>query len=200
MKQVILIPGTHAWDGVRKDWYSPGSSFHDFVSTVPDHQLLDDEDPYVWSSRLGGVGFGDDDLVVYRAAGVNLRQYARRAGADPVVLITHSHGLQPALYGCAQGLKVDLLIDVSGPCREDIMPIAALARPNIKRWVHLYGGKRDRWQWLGALFDGKWGVVRKHPLAHENHCERKADHGAMLRDERYQSLIHGLMIGTIHGE
>jgi len=206
MKQVILIPGTHGWDGFRKDWYSPGAPFHDFIPTVPGHELVCPDEPFVWSSRLGGIGFGDDDLVVYRAAGENLYHYAvpprcpdKLIAPEDLVVISHSHGLQVVLYAAARGLKIALLIDISGPVRADMMPTALLAKPNIKRWVHTYGGRRDRWQWLGGLFDGHVGIERKHPLA-ENLQVPGADHGEVLREPRHQPMMKGILEGTIHGE
>lgn len=205
MRQIIMVPGTHAWDGVKTDWYSPGHPFHEFLKSLPGHELVSPEDPFVWSTRLGGVGFGSSDLVVYRAAGVNLFQYCvpprcpqMQIPGDDLVIVSHSHGLQPVLYAAAMGLKIDLLVDVSGPVREDMMETAKLAKPNIRRWVHTYGGSKDRWQWLGGLFDGHLGIERKHPLA-ENIQVPGADHGEVLREPRHQAFIKGVLEGTIHG-
>lgn len=204
MKTVVLVPGTHAWDGEKEDWYSPGQPFHNFLSELPGYRIS--VPPFVWSTRLGGVGFGSGDLVVYRAAGVNLFQYCvpprcpeKQIPSEELVVISHSHGLQPVLYAAREGLKIDLLIDVSGPVRHDVMPVAEAGKPNIKRWVHLYGGRRDRWQWLGELFDGKVGIKRKHPLA-ENIQVPGADHGEVLREYRHHNLIHGILEGAIHGQ
>lgn len=206
MKQVVLVPGTHAWDGIKLDWYSPGQPFHEFMKTLEGFELVCPNDPYVWSTRLGGVGFGDGDLVVYRAAGVNLLHYCvpprfpdLRIPPDELVIVSHSHGLQPVLFAAAAGLKIDLLIDVSGPVREDMMPWATKARPNIRRWVHTYGGRKDRWQWLGGLFDGHVGIERKHPLA-KNLQVPGADHGEVLRDPRHFKMIHDILEGRIDGE
>lgn len=207
MKQVILIPGTHAWDGEKKDWYSPGEPFHEMIKTIDDFELVSPEDHFVWSTRLGGVGFGRGDLVVYRAAGVNLYHYAvpprcreQQIPSDDLVVISHSHGLQPVLFAAKMGLKIDLFIDICGPVRKDMLPIAEMAKPNIKRWVHIHAGRRDRWQWLGTLFDGRVGIIRRHPLAHENLPVPETDHGGVTRDPRYHSLIRGILEGRIHGE
>jgi hypothetical protein len=207
MKQVILVPGTHAWDGTRQDWYSPGQPFHDFIPTVEDHELVCPDEPFVWSSRLGGVGFGSGDLVVYRAAGMNLYHYAvpprcpdERIPPAQLVIISHSHGLQPVLFAAKHGLKIDLFIDICGPVRQDMLAVARDAKPNIRRWVHIHAGRRDRWQWYGTLFDGKWGIVRKHPSAHENLSVPEADHGEITRDPRYHALIRGVLEGRVHGE
>lgn len=206
MKQVILVPGTHSWDGKHPDWYSPGQHFNYFISHLPGFQLASPEEPFVWDTRLGGVGLGQADLLVYQAAGINLWYFAvpplcpeKRIPPDQLVVISHSHGLQPVLYAAAAGLKIDLFVDVSGPVRHDMMPVAAAARPNIRRWVHLYGGHRDRWQWLGELFDGHLGIVRDHPLANENIKVPGADHSEILREPVHQVLMRGILEGTLQG-
>lgn len=205
MRQVILVPGTHAWDGQKQDWYSLGSPFHTFMSNMPDHVLV--QPPYVWSTRLGGVGFGNGDLVGYLAAGVNLFQFCvpprcpeRQIPSRDLVVISHSHGLQPVLYAASQGLKIDLLIDVSGPVRYDLMDVAKAARPNIRRWVHIYGGHKDLWQWFGELFDGHLGIVRKHPLASLNVRVAQADHGAVLREPTYHDILRSALEGRLSGQ
>lgn len=206
MKQIVLIPGTYAWDGTKLDWYSPGQPFHEFLCALPGFGLVCPEAPYVWSTRLGGVGFGDGDLVVYRAAGVNLYQYCvpprcpqMQIPSEELVIISHSHGLQPVLFAAAAGLKIDLLIDVSGPVRQDMMGVAEVGSSNIKRWVHTYGGRRDRWQWLGGLFDGHFGIERRHPLA-KNLQVPGADHGEVLREPRHFNLIASILEGTVDGQ
>jgi len=123
-----------------------------------------------------------------------------RIPADDLVVISHSHGLQPVLYAAKQGLKIDLLIDVCGPVRWDMLPIAGAAKKHIHRWVHIHAGHRDRWQWFGSLFDGHVGIVRKHPLADENLAIPEADHSQVMRDPRYQALIRGVLEGRVHGE
>lgn len=207
MRQVILVPGTYAWDGVKKDWYSPGAHFHEMIKALPSHVLVSPQHPFVWSTRLGGVGFGDGDLVIYKAAGRNLFHYAvpplapdLQVPSEDLVVISHSHGLQPVLFAAEDGLKIDLFIDIAGPVRKDMMGTAARARPNIRRWVHVHAGRRDRWQWLGTLFDGHRGIVRKHPLAHENYPVPEADHSEVVREPKYHDLIRGILEGRIHGE
>jgi hypothetical protein len=103
------------------------------------------------------------------------------------VIISHSHGLQPTLCAAAAGLKIDRFIDVCGPVRSDVMAIAARGRQNIRRWVHLYGGRKDRWQIRGSLFDSldprTWfRVQRAHPLADVNRGMSEADHDDYLQD------------------
>lgn len=202
--KVTFVPGTHAWDGEKKDWYSPGSEFYR-ACTAAGIEELDPANPYVWSSRLGGTDLGRDtaaELAIWRAAGINFYQYyipprckhLRVPPADSFAL-THSHGLQPVLFACAMGLQLDLLVDVAGPVREDMMPIARAARRNIRRWIHIHAGKRDRWQWFGTIGDGHLGIVREHKYAHVNHPVPQADHGEVLRDKKYHPLVIDFLLG-----
>jgi hypothetical protein len=194
--KAILVAGTHAWraDG-RVAWYHPDSVFAQRLKEMG-VQIVGAHSPFTWSTELGGVGFGDDDLVVWKAAGINLLHYAvpplcpeHQIPSSDLVVISHSHGLQVVLCAAAAGLKIDTFIDICGPVRKDMMSVAQLARPNIRRWVHMYGGKRDRWQWFGEMFDGHIGVVREHKLADHNIGVNSADHRDILADPELFPII-----------
>jgi hypothetical protein len=192
--KTVLIAGTHAWrnDG-RQEWYCPGSPFATFLESqhvsplfVPD-TVTEKPQPFVWSTAIGGVGWGSGDLVAWAAAGVSLFQLVvpplcpeRRVPAAGLALIAHSHGLQVALYACAAGLKVDTLISVSSPIRKDMTATAQRARPNIRHWLHLHSDGSDKMQWLGELFDGHLGIVRAHPLADVNEATPGVGHSDVL--------------------
>jgi hypothetical protein len=191
--RIIAVPGTHAWDGTKKDWYSPDSPF---MRTAGDQDVvqIDPDNPFVWSTRLGGLG--KDKFVVWRGAGVNFYQYVvpprckdRRIPPMETIVLSHSHGLQPVLFAAAKGLQIDTFVDVCGPVRMDLLPIARAARKNIRRWVHIHAGKRDLWQWFGEIGDEHFGIVRKHPLAHQNIAVDTADHGEILRDPKYFQIV-----------
>lgn len=188
MKTVILVPGTHAWDGVKEDWYSPGSLFVEYLRSIGYEPI---DPPFIWDTEVGGIGFGDV-LRGWRANGINLLRFVvpprcpdRRILPSETIVISHSHGLQVVLWAAARGLLIDTFVDVAGPVREDMMPAARDARPNIRRWVHIHAGRKDKWQWLGAMFDGNFGIVRQHPLADRNVREPQADHGDVLRTPRF---------------
>lgn len=193
--KIILVPGTHAWDGHTAGWYSPGSLFVDYLHSIG-VELLDAARPFVWSTRLGGLGLGDGDLLNWKASGVNLFAYVvpprcphLQVPSSETVILSHSHGLQPVLFAAADGLKIDTFIDVAGPVRADMMHVARAARPNIRRWVHVHAGRRDLWQWFGELGDGACGVVRKHPEAHDNIAVNTADHNDVLELPQYFPII-----------
>lgn len=195
--KVILVAGTHSWRGRAADWYnpSPPSPFVTYLASLG-VSLLEPDRPYIWDTNVGGVGFGDDDLLGWKAAGINLFYYvvpplypALWLAPRETVVISHSHGLQPTLWAAAEGLRINLLIDVAGPVRKDMLPVAERARPNIGRWVHIHAGRRDWWQVWGGLFDGHLGVVREHPLADLNLPVPAADHGDVLRTPAYFPII-----------
>jgi len=195
---VVLVAGTHSWDPKDPDWHSPGSPFVQFLMSrgvfpvfgqqTSEHGGIELR-PFVWSTDLGGVSFGDGDLRVWLAAGLNLYSYIvpplcpeRRLPVDRTNIIAHSHGLQVVLVACRAGLKINTLISVGSPIRKDMDSTAKAARPNIKTWVHIHSDGSDRWQVFGSLFDGRLGIVRKHPLADINEFVPKVGHTDLLRD------------------
>jgi len=193
--KAILIAGT--WEYERPgEWVTPTSPFVAFLRAQGVEPCFADGRPFTWSTDLGGVGFGDRDLHAWTAAGANLYSYVvpplcpeRRIPRDELVLISHSHGLQVALAALAYGLQAALLVDVAGPVREDMVAIAAKARPNVARWVHVHSDASDRWQWFGELGDGGWKrwfrgdrIVRTHPLADVNESVPRVGHSALVRD------------------
>ena len=186
--RAVLVAGTHDWSDDHNGWYSPGSPFSSLLRLKGIEPVFADERSFVWSTGLGGVGFGNSDLAVWEAAGINLLAYCvpplcpqHRIAPDELLVITHSHGLQVALFAFAHGLK-GCLIDVSGPVRKDMEPVARLAAPNIAHWLHLHSDRSDRWQVLGSLFDGRFGVVRAHPMADRNDSIPGVGHSELLRD------------------
>lgn len=186
--KAVLVAGTHDWSDDRTGWYAPGSSFVDLLQSQGITPVFADGRPYTWSTALGGVGFGNRDLAGWEAAGINLLAYcvpplcpSYRIPGDDLLVITHSHGLQVALFAFAHGLK-GRLIDVSGPVRKDMEMITRLALPNIRHWLHIHSDRSDTWQWLGELFDGKLGIVRQHWAADRNDCVPKVGHSDLLRD------------------
>ena len=209
--QLIAVPGTHAWRGPdgAGDWYHPGSPVLAYLASIPPPgtiALADPAHPFVWSTDLGGaLPFTDTDLAVWLAAGENLYQYGaqprceqQRLPPEETVILSHSHGLQPVLVAAAKGLQIHTFVDVAGPVRKDMRAIAEAARPQIRRWVHIHAGHRDRMQWLGELWDGHLGVVREHPLADENVSVPQADHSEVLRLPQYFPVIARAVLGSNH--
>jgi hypothetical protein len=194
--KTVLVSGTHDWrnDDTTTRWYMPGSAFVSFLRSNGIEPLFGrnhegEAVPFIWSTNLGGVGFGDGDLLVWASAGWNLYWFCvppqcpeRAVPGDQLNVITHSHGMQVALYAAALGLKIHTLITVTGPPRKDMRDVTAKARPNIKHWLHIHSDNSDWWQVFGTLFDGKVGSGRKHPSADVNVRVDDVGHSGLLRN------------------
>lgn len=180
---VILVAGTNSWDNDGAvDWYVPGHAFETMLKANGVEVVSDGDLPFIWSTDADGV-LGDRN-VDWAAGGAALSYFARMKGVDKGVdVIAHSHGLHVVLYAVAKfGLKVNTLISMGSPIRKDMLKLAKQARLNIKMWVHVHSDGSDRWQWLGELFDGHFGIVREHALADRNDFVKKVGHSELLRD------------------
>ena len=197
--RVVLVAGTHSWRGKKtSDWHVKDSLFCNYLQSigvaVVGHKV--GGRPFVWSTNLGGLNpFSKGDLLVWEAAGHSLYSYIvpplapkMRIPPEHTVIVSHSHGLQVVLYAASLGLQIDTLIDVAGPVRGDMMPVAEQARPHIRRWHHVHAGRRDKWQLGGQFLDGVLGFVREHPLA-QNVAIKDANHGDVLRTMRYFGVV-----------
>lgn len=189
--RTVMIPGTYSWrDDKRADWYTQASPFDQYLNAqgIPT-VFTPDGMPFIWSTNLGGVGFGSGDLIGWAAAGYGLYNFCvpplcmeKRIPGNELCVIAHSHALQVVLYAAKFGLKISTLVSVGSPVRRDMLEVAEEARPNIHRWLHLHSDKSDKWQWFGELFDGHLGVVREHPLADTNDTVPGVGHSSLLRD------------------
>lgn len=197
--QFLAVNGTHENRETRGlSWSHPDSLLSQFLER---HGLLNIASsamlPFDWSNDLD-LGDGHD----WPAGGASLFYYLVPPlhpeyawPSKETVLVTHSHGLQVALHAAARGLKVDRLLDLAGPVRKDMMPIANRARPNIRRWMHVHSDHSDRWQWLGEFLDGHFGIVRQHPLADRNISVADVGHTSLLREPKqfHHWVNHGLV-------
>jgi len=194
--KVLLVPGT--WSSFRSsapEWWQPGGSFYEFLRGQ-DFDLIGEDCPWTWTTDLNGLFWQRAHHTDWRSAGLSLQQYlvppvtgANRESYIPIRdrnLIIHSHGLQPVLYACAGGLRVNAIITIGSPKREDMWEVAQAARLNIHRWVHIVDPSiwTNKWEWLGSLFDGefKWPPRWDHPLADTNIQLRGIGHSGVLQD------------------
>ena len=167
---VVLVPGTWSWGSVNgaAKWYRAGSPFVQFLE---DHEIevLSKDRPFVWSTDLNGVFWKPRKHTDWEAGGQALSYYLDPAfphiglSLEPEQrrLITHSHGLQVALYAAASGCEIDTLVSVTGPIRDDMRMVAYHARPKIKCWIHVYTDWTDKTQVWGSLFDGMLRIERR---------------------------------------
>lgn len=136
---------------------------------------------YQWTTDVDGVFWEKGRHRDWDVGGNFLAEFLRPSGASVTHplndyvricdrnVICHSHGLQAVLYACgAYDLRINNLISICSPIRKDMELLAAQARPNIGRWVHVSAKGGDRMQWFGELFDGRLGIVRAAPLAEWN--------------------------------
>lgn len=179
-KPYIAVAGT--WGTKRKsDWSLPNSAFAmnlESLGYVPASEL----DPFEWSTEVDGL---DGKNLVWQFSGLSLFYYVvpplypeARIPPDQTLIIAFSHGTQVALHAFAHGLK-GRLITVNPPIRTDMEATVRKARPNILRWVNLYGDWKDVWAVLGAIRDGHFGIRRTFPQADENILV-PGEHGAAL--------------------
>lgn len=195
MSYILPVLGTHGWDDTDTPrWWKAGSPFVLFMGKHGIELVAAGEDPFIWDGDLDGVPWlGGRKLLNWKAAGLQLRRYCKPGptgspeGAHYVPyesrrLIAHSHGGNVALCAAAAGLRIHTLITVSTPVRKDMMAIAERAVPNIGVWWHVASDRSDAVQWLGELFDGAFGIVREHPLAHRNVRVKAVGHSRLLED------------------
>jgi pimeloyl-ACP methyl ester carboxylesterase len=188
----ITIAGTGS--GNKDDWHRPNSNLSKFLLEHECQQLeLNPLKRYMWSTELDGL---DNSHDTWDSAGRALAHYIAPPLLDKSLvkpedtfIIAHSHGGNVVAYACGKyGLKINGLITVGTPIRKDLYDIYKAAVPNISRHLHLYAGWRDFWQVLGSLFDGRFGLHRKHPFASKNGKVSGGDHGSILRDPKFFPL------------
>jgi hypothetical protein len=191
----LPIAGTWGWDrGGPLRWWQAGSPFVLFAAEHGLQLVGAGEDPFIWTTDVNGhLPWKRGKHHDWKAGGLNLRRYCKPGpqgtpeGQHYVPyehrnFIAHSHGLQVVLYAAANGLRIQRLVSVSSPVRNDMKDVAAAARPNIGEWLHLASDRSDMVQWFGELFDGAFGIVREHPLANVNVCIKKVGHSRLLED------------------
>lgn len=172
-RPVVLVPGTWAWRGrqTHGEWYQPGEGGR---VTLYDVLVADGWSPLVfpWTTRANGLPWLRHPHLDWEAAGANLAVFLdpRRPdiGTDaPCPVVAHSHGLQPVLFSAAlYGATPTMVMSVCSPVRADLAEVAALARPRIGYWAHLYNTTgwwaaiRDM-QILGGFGDRMLGAQRR---------------------------------------
>ena len=165
--KTVLVAGTwsDSTPGDRKlVWWEPGSPFA-AEAARNGVELLAPDDPFRWTTELEGI-VGKNDA--WQAAGNALARYCReKARGEMVNGIFHSHAGQVLAYA-ALSRRFHHVITVATPVRADMVDIYRRAARSISAWTHIYTGRGDRWQWLGALFDGYLGIRREMPAPARN--------------------------------
>jgi hypothetical protein len=185
----ILVAGTDSWKGKNdNDWFCPGHQFGQFLADQGVAPIYDDGPrPFIWSTDLDGVPGVASGTRDWAAGGAALSYFVRlylRMPGFRTALIVHSHGLQVAAFAAAEhDLKIQTLISMGSPIRQDLGAQYKALRANTQYWLHVHSDNTDRFQILGELFDGHVGIVREAPLADKNDFVAKVGHSELLRDK-----------------
>lgn len=189
----IAVVGTGGFSRVE-DWDNTNSNLSKFLLEKDCEQLIANPlKRFMWSTMVDGIDKTDS---TWDASGRALADYITppllgKSLLEPkdTYIISHSHGGNVVAYACAKyGLKINGLITVGTPIRKELDDVYKAAATNITRHLHLYAGWRDYWQTLGAMFDGRWGIHRKHPYATINGKVPGGNHGSILRDPTFFHL------------
>jgi hypothetical protein len=188
----MFVQGTWGYDD---EWWRPYGPFARAV-TAKGHTVINSR-PYWWDTEMGGIGFGDDDLRGWEAAGAHLYDRLQPPGCtcaafikpSDLIIIGHSHARQVIKFACHLGLAAAKVILVSGPVRKDVDRQTGGARANIGRLVCINGGRKDRMQIFGGAFDGHWGILRKDTQADEHQTFEDADHSSFLSNPAHFDYV-----------
>ena len=204
--RVTLGPGTHAIKGglrSRGDWFHDGS---DFCELAFNHGIACRYFP--WTTALAGAEFWKPwfgvkpDLQDWEIAAENLKERFLPSEVDPaywprpsrVHLLTHSHGAQSAIIAASLGLKINVLVTVSAPIREDVLfTHGAAARKHIGYHLEYYS-RNDRIQLAGGVGDGHLGVMRRFgDYTVNGHQPYAADETIVMPEDcGHSKLLHDL--------
>ena len=215
MTRILPIHGTWARreDATGDQWWQCGSPFHTAL-TAHCYDYLQPDDPFVWSGDVNGmagilhrfVGKPPNDKGDWTSAARALRWYLRLyAPTGPRIVIAHSHGVNPAIYAAAAGARLDVLVTIASPVRDDMRETYRIARPNIGYWLHVYDAKFDRTGSAGAFGDGSfdwwWNPKSRHqPVAHQNLALLGISHSRLLNEDsaRFMSEVLPLVTHIVH--
>jgi hypothetical protein len=186
---IVPVHGTFTVPAKGIVWFNHGSAVHKAI-LADGFDFAREEDPFEWSGDLDGMFAGKRVHSDWCAAGRSLRHYLKDIPFEDRNILTHSHGLQVALYAAAQGAKFRSLISVSGPVRSDMYPMAEKAKPNLGPWL----AEHAPWDWVqtgGSIcFDGHFTrFTRTHPFADQHIKIPKVGHSGLLSDPRYIPLL-----------
>lgn len=181
------IGGTHAWDETaKKVWWEDGSTFVKYLHRL-NLALLRPQNQYKWSTELDGLPLIQPAKhTTWKGAAFHLIDYFENPHySEPIYnrnLVAHSHAGQVVFYACMMGLRINSLITVGTPVRNDMERAVAHARANINYWLHIYDSKSDWTAVFGALCDGRLRVKHKFDSADRNDDIRGIGHSAILTD------------------
>lgn len=159
------IQGTWAWKdiplnapqqiaGKHPQWWEQSSKWSQFLEQHGYYQHSPD-DPFIWSTEIGGLFWMKRNMRSWMAAGNNLRQWMSLRGIALLDrnVVSHSHGAQVVAFAAASGLKLNTVISVAPPFRKGVPYDRLIAQ--CERWLVIEDPGFDFTAALGELFDGR---------------------------------------------
>lgn len=154
--------------------------------------------PFMWSTDLDGFNLFSTifkQKVMHTdwiSGGASLAFYLYTIPIEERNIISHSHGRQVVLYCASRGIKINNWLDISGPVRDDMIPIRKLAEGNIRSHCHVYT-YIDYTQLLGTLTDGRLSFEGHDSLSNYNlKLPHKFGHSGLLHNPNLLSYIRDL--------
>lgn len=186
---IVPVHGTFTVPSKGLAWFEKGSDVHDAL-VKHDYDFVHAEDPFAWSGDLDGMFAGKRSHTDWEAAGRSLRYFLQDVPYQDRNILTHSHGLQVALYAASQGTKFRRLISLTGPVRTDMAEVTRRGRGNIGPWLHVY----SPWDWTQlfgcVLANGTWSWPScTHSFADENRSIPKVGHSGLLTNPKHIATL-----------
>ena len=177
---VVAVQGTWAW---RSPWWKDGSPLWAYLDSYGLQPARIGGLPFRWSTDLADSWkWWQKRHSDWEAGGDALAYYLDALPERERVVLAHSHGGQVALHCAALGVKINRLVTVATPSREDMADVTRKARPNICRWWHVYDLDRDKTAWWGGFGDGRIGNPRDQPAADVTVKMRGIGHSKLLNN------------------
>lgn len=168
LRGVILVQGTAGWN---QGWWKPGGFFAKHLERHGFKLLAwPSGKPFRWTTALNGVrglrrwvGLSyepRDWLCGGESLSGLLAIVLAKFGYEHLNVITHSHGIWPAILAAGKESPIRSLVTVCPPGRADMLEAIVAARPFIEHWVLVIDRDFDMWAAIGGAGDHAFGIDR----------------------------------------
>lgn len=202
------IRGTWGYRGLldQNHWATQGSPVADYLE-LHGLKLITDRQGrgFTWTTALDGWQFWrrivgkHPDISDWEVGGACLKDYYMPptvpdeywTPGSKVIVIAHSHGVNPAIIAAALGMKINVLVTVSSPVRVDVLrKYGAAARKNIGFHLH-YWSDGDRMQAVGGAGDRHYGIIREYASSEDHQAIYVCNKNVPLpREAGHSGLLH----------
>jgi hypothetical protein len=152
MTLYVPLAGTHGLDtdDPSRQWWFGDHPFQSYMRSNG-FECIDGDDPFAWSTDLSSRAWlaGAHAFIWYLLAKV---EHFR---GKPLIILSHSFGINVAAYAALYGLKIDTLIAVTPPYRATLTREYAALRKQTTRFMTIHAKELDRMVIGGSLFDGE---------------------------------------------